>query len=394
MVTIPRRGCPVCGFRSAEVIHTQHFAESSISNLPSHYNVVCCVICGMVYSDMESSQEQFDSYYAKYASYAKTSSSVFDDANNESIAAFIDCLNVKHDATILDIGCGSGTLFYSLKEHGYTNLRGIEPSQSCCDIVRAKGFACNAGSIASPYFKTNAILHENKCDLIILSSALEHIYNVELAIENILSMLSENGKLVIEVPDACRYHSHSPSPFFFFDQEHINHFGMHSLVNLAHKYSLFPMASQEKDFNKNGFMYPNLIVSFTRSFPNAIRTYDYTSRISADKHTKTSDTDYQKLEYKLSEIQRLDMPVHIFGAGQATLKLLPRISAMGLNIISIIDNNKSKHGGYIGRYSIISPESAVITPSDVILVSSPTHEKDIVSQLRDDMKLTNCIVSI
>ena len=47
------------------------------------------------------------------------------------------------------------------------------------------------------------------------------------------SILSVTGKIYIEVPDATRYEDYPFVPFYYFDAEHINHFDLRSMGQLA-----------------------------------------------------------------------------------------------------------------------------------------------------------------
>lgn len=123
-------------------------------------------------------------------------------------------------ASILDMGCANGGLLKSLKQMGYQNLMGIDPSKSCNDHVKKTGIHCLEGDIFSQSFKQLSMTF----DCIILTHVLEHIYDLSAAIANLSSKLNENGILYIEVPDASRYSDLYFVPYYYIDCEHINHF--------------------------------------------------------------------------------------------------------------------------------------------------------------------------
>ncbi len=97
-------------------------------------------------------------------------------------------------------------------------------------------------------------------DCVILSQVIEHIYDLNKAIENVSHLLKNGGILYIEAPDASRYWDCFIAPYYYFDCEHINHFDEHSLKNLlalnglevvshskkevqAHQYHAYPVVS-------------------------------------------------------------------------------------------------------------------------------------------------------
>jgi SAM-dependent methyltransferase len=104
------------------------------------------------------------------------------------------------DASILDIGCGFGQTLKSLRDKGYTKLKGIDINdESTAQCKKLNLDVAKVEDIIS-YAKTN----EKKYDFIIMSHVLEHIEK-EKMIDNlkaIRSMLTEKGKYCVMVPNA------------------------------------------------------------------------------------------------------------------------------------------------------------------------------------------------
>lgn len=48
-------------------------------------------------------------------------------------------LNLDKNVKILDVACGAGNVPYLLKDHGYTNVDGLDPSQGLLDAANKKG---------------------------------------------------------------------------------------------------------------------------------------------------------------------------------------------------------------------------------------------------------------
>jgi len=105
------------------------------------------------------------------------------------------------DANILDIGCGFGQTLKSLRDKGYTNLKGIdinEESIAQCkkinlDVIKVEDIISFAKSSGKKY------------DFIIMSHVLEHIEK-EKMIDTLRAirenLLSEKGKYCVMVPNA------------------------------------------------------------------------------------------------------------------------------------------------------------------------------------------------
>jgi 2-polyprenyl-3-methyl-5-hydroxy-6-metoxy-1,4-benzoquinol methylase len=225
------RHCPICGEEKGEILHTQNFVLPDGHPLAEGYDVVCCDRCGFVYADTTVSQKDYDIFYAKLSKYEdnKTSTGGADspyDAQRlrktaECIAEFLPDKNLR----ILDIGCANGGLLGYLKELGYPNLCGIDPSSACVEnIQRNYGIEASIGSLFQ--------LPQNigKFDVIILSHVLEHIQDIQSAIRSIEQLLNLEGYVYIEVPNASEYIHHLYAPLQDFNTEHINHFSEHYLI--------------------------------------------------------------------------------------------------------------------------------------------------------------------
>jgi 2-polyprenyl-3-methyl-5-hydroxy-6-metoxy-1,4-benzoquinol methylase len=109
-------------------------------------------------------------------------------------------LNLQHNASILDIGCGFGFSLMALKNLGYTNLTGIEISKEQSDIAKKNGFNVILTSDTIKWLTESS----SSFDFIILFDVLEHL-PVENQIDflrGIFNALKPNGKLLLTVPNA------------------------------------------------------------------------------------------------------------------------------------------------------------------------------------------------
>lgn len=99
------------------------------------------------------------------------------------------------NASILDLGCGMGNYLYVLKKWGYTNLNGVDLSQSNVDFCIENGIKCEQAD-ALEHLKKN----ENTFDLIIFNDVIEHFTKNEMYIILIAmkKALRDGGKLIIK----------------------------------------------------------------------------------------------------------------------------------------------------------------------------------------------------
>jgi len=113
--------------------------------------------------------------------------------------------NLNINSKILDIGCGTGFTLEFLKQEGYSNLLGIDPSIEMIKIAKQKKLNVMVGGFLDlPKLKLNL----NYFDLIISVSALQWVIANKEDIEikniikkigkNIFDILSSKGKCIIQ----------------------------------------------------------------------------------------------------------------------------------------------------------------------------------------------------
>lgn len=102
--------------------------------------------------------------------------------------------------SILDLACGHGALIYCLKQHGYSNVDGVDISPEQVNLAHELGLKeikCQdiRGFLTD---KTEAY------DVIFLMDILEHLTKQELfdCLDSVMKSLTTNGMLVIHVPNA------------------------------------------------------------------------------------------------------------------------------------------------------------------------------------------------
>ena len=176
---------------------------------------------------------------------------------------------------ILDVGAGTGDFLKVCKDNSWT-VFGTEPDVDARNIAAKKGI----------------ILHEDlskikhsKFDVITLWHVLEHVENLQEYISELENLLSENGRLIIAVPnyksnDAKYYKKHWAA---FDVPRHLWHFSQTSISKLFSEVQMtvektLPMkfdsyyVSLLSEKYKSGKMNP--IKSFQRGFSSNLRAKD------------------------------------------------------------------------------------------------------------------------
>lgn len=168
--------------------------------------------------------------------------------------------------TILDYGCGVGDYLDFMQKNGYTVL-GMEPNDSARKIAQSKIGKENVVSTAIENI-------DQKFDVITLWHVLEHIPNLKEMILHLKNHLTENGTLVIAVPnhesfDATYYKEHWAA---YDVPRHLWHFSADSMHQL---FSQFGMKIESVEPMKLDAFYVSLLSEKYKGnklgFLNAIR---------------------------------------------------------------------------------------------------------------------------
>lgn len=388
------RPCPICQGENGEVLHKQNFVLPEGHPLANGYDIVCCDRCGFIYADTTVSQKDYDIFYAKLSKYEdkKTGTGGGDspwDAERlqktaECIAEFLPDKNIR----ILDIGCANGGLLGYLKDLGYNNLCGLDPSPICAETTKQNyGIETYTGSL----FKMPHNL--GVFDVIILSHVLEHIQDLSSALTNLKNVLGEQGILYAEVPDAQRYLDFYVSPFHYFDTEHINHFSLKFLEKLLMLAHFTILGKGEKEFEvHSGTIYPAIWVIGRLSN----RTIPFNLDLDLELHENTIK--YIENSHKDFDTQAIDElvlsgeKIIVWGIGSSTMRLLANSSLSRADIIAFVDSNPKYWGESLMEKPIISPEE-LKNRTETILITSKIYGKEILTQIVNELRLKNKVVS-
>ena len=138
--------------------------------------------------------------YKKYFSSTKKSREDLEKVFNLSLPLH-SAIKLPSDlnSRIIDIGCGTGAFLNTLRKKGYNNIEGVEKGEEQIEFLKIKGLIVHNDDIL--HFLNNC---QKTYDLITLFDVLEHFNKNEIVeiIPLLKEMLSENGCIVIRVPNA------------------------------------------------------------------------------------------------------------------------------------------------------------------------------------------------
>ncbi|WP_165731398.1 bifunctional 2-polyprenyl-6-hydroxyphenol methylase/3-demethylubiquinol 3-O-methyltransferase UbiG [Polaribacter sp. 20A6] len=125
---------------------------------------------------------------------------------------------------ILDVGAGTGDFLKVCGANGW-NVLGIEPSSDARKIAKEKGIVLQEELLD---------IHNKKFDVITLWHVLEHVEKLSDYISKLKELLSENGRLIIAVPnhksDDAKYYKEYWAAFDV--PRHLWHFSQYSIQKI------------------------------------------------------------------------------------------------------------------------------------------------------------------
>jgi 2-polyprenyl-3-methyl-5-hydroxy-6-metoxy-1,4-benzoquinol methylase len=351
----------------------RHFMPCDLSCLRAPpcrrpYRVVACVECGCVYADTAGTRADYERYYAHFSHYQDPAVATgggeqpFDRQRLAETAAWL-AAQVAPGARILDVGAGNGGLLHALRELGFTRLAGMDPAPACVERMRSRGFEAYQGWLG------DAAPASVGYDLIVLSHVLEHLLEPRAALSALQGWLAAHGKVYVETPDAARYADFPSVPFYYFDSEHINHFDVASLSNLAAVSGFRTEAAGQKTLALMAAQgYPAAYALLTPvGAPMAIQPNGATSAAVCAYVAQSAQT--AQLPEKLALALAAGRPIALWGAGSQAQRLLQDAAFEGAHLVAVVDADRNKQGRMFAGCIIAEPAIGLADlPANTLLV--------------------------
>jgi 2-polyprenyl-3-methyl-5-hydroxy-6-metoxy-1,4-benzoquinol methylase len=179
-------------------------------NLPAKYNFDRCNGCGLVFLNPRVDQTELGQFYTasylpyrieeawgKYASFVKKDQEQIDKAR---VQRLIKHSKLSTQSRILDIGCGKPTFLASLRKSTEANLIGLDFSN--------EGWKNDSDSYRNIDLRTGEIAdlgNEKPMDIITMWHYLEHDYQPQEHLKQLLNYSHADTRLIIEVPNFNSY---------------------------------------------------------------------------------------------------------------------------------------------------------------------------------------------
>jgi SAM-dependent methyltransferase len=356
--------------------------------------VVVCRDCGAGFADDIPDQSAFDRYYrdlSKYEYHQRDGAeSEFDRRRLAIIADIIAPFIPGTDARILDVGCATGRLLALLRDKGFPNVHGLDPSPSC---------AAAAERLYQIPVRTTTLSHLHESgemfDVVILVGVLEHITDLDTALREVHDVLSPRGIVYVEVPDALKFADWPNAPFQDFSTEHINFFSPVSLGNLMTRHGFVTRFSEQ---NAREQSYRTTMSNVSAVFQKdadapTVPTFDGGTEDALRRYVESCRAVEDTLKDRIDQLVDRGRAVIVWGVGTHTGRLMETSRLPEANIVAFVESNVRYQGRTLNGVPIIAPDALRGRP-EPILISSRVFQHEISMQIRHDLGLENEIITL
>lgn len=393
-MTAPRHGrtraCPICRGLDSRLLFHQSFERLSGVEFIDGYDVVACGHCGLAFADGIPDQAVLDAYYRDLSKYEYGhkggKESDLDERRFRDIAATIAGYLPGPSARLLEIGCATGRLLAIIRDAGFSQVQGLDPSPGC---ARAARELYDVPVLVGSMF--DIPVADAVVDFVVLIGVLEHVEDVRGAISHVRRVLSPGGRVYAEVPDAANLAGRPDAPYQEFSTEHINFFSTASLSNLFATAGFAVVTTGESIRQQHdNTTYPAAFGVFEKADAAAVITRDEVTERGLRRYIEESSA----METRTREvIERVTGrgPVLVWGTGTHTQRLLSIGAFNNVRIAAFVDSNPQFHGRQLQGIPVVSP-SSLEGRQEPILISTRGFQSEIQDQIRRQLGLGNEII--
>lgn len=268
---------------------------------------------------------------------------------------------------VVEVGCNDGTFLERLREAGYTNAVGVEPSVPLATHAREREFRIIPSYFGLPVAK-EIVAQFGYAAAVICRHTLEHVPDPLLFMQAIAELLeSREGLGVIEVPDSTVIWENLS--FFELWDQHLFYFNSESLARLVVRSGLVSVETQTVDHLET-----RNLVAFVRK--GSSRTGGPDSILDGAVRPQWIEFG-QRIEYLRARlggvIRAAEQPVHLIGASHPQTNFA-NILGIGPNVRTMIDDDLGKRGNTVtmcgGRSSVISTDQFLHRAGPGMVVST------------------------
>ena len=273
---------------------------------------------------------------------------------------------------IVDIGCNDGLLLAACNAMGNKTL-GIDPAVNIAEIAKSRGVDVHVG-----YFDpdTATLIRQSRgpAKIIVTTNTFNHIGDLHKFMQGIVTLLSDDGMFVIEVPRAKELLDHNEFDNIY--HEHVSEFSLLSIVKLGEFFDLVVSDVHRLPHIHGGSMRIFLRRKATGPKPTPIvrEMLDEEAKAgmldvaSYDALVKRVDAIGSELRTMLADMKAKGLKIAGYGASARGNTLITYYGIGPQYLDFLVDKNTLKHGLYSPNTRIpIKPIEAIETEKPDVL---------------------------
>jgi SAM-dependent methyltransferase len=384
--------CPLCDSHDLESLFEETWPIVAMSDV--RIGISLCRQCGFVFQNPAVPQAIAQVWYSRMNNYINPSRQGRPPPGKirivEDQIAFASA-SLKQTGTAWQVGSSDGYTLSRFHAAGW-RVRAIEPSAAANRLAETLYGVETFTGLLEDY-----IPHASeRCDLLIMTHVLEHLYSPDHAMLHAARLLKDDGHLLIEVPSVT-----SPDEWCagFFSFEHVSYFSPATITRLLlqNGFDLVTAPQLAHDFHGN----PALRCLARKRSPGqpstALPPNDYLrAQDVCRSYWVREQAVWRRNDALIKSSIEGDLKVVIWGAGIHTSQLLTRCPSLAaVKIEFIADNDPQKQGHRLGL-SAIRPVSEIdfTDPDLVVIISTHAGEAEILKTLSERPDLRARIVPL
>ncbi|MGK0283223.1 MAG: 2-polyprenyl-3-methyl-5-hydroxy-6-metoxy-1,4-benzoquinol methylase [Patiriisocius sp.] len=220
------RNCPVCSSSSSR--------DWAIR--PDSLKVQLCGECGLLFVSPAPVESALNTFYSTYDNLPANRAAADEVVIRKELLAVDPLTDVRiqtlsghldiSKSSVLDVGCGRGDFLFLMKQLG-CSVTGIDPDKAAITIAKNIGI----DNTLCGYLEDGKL--SAKFDLIVLNDLVEHPLKPMELLTTCLSLLKDNGMILIWTPNGDRVYSDQERITFRVDLEHMQYFTTEAIKSIS-----------------------------------------------------------------------------------------------------------------------------------------------------------------
>ncbi|UTG92336.1 class I SAM-dependent methyltransferase [Geobacter sulfurreducens] len=399
------RPCPVCSGTAFTPLFDATIDDFDGTIFDQRILVASCLHCGFGYNICDFSSSSLEEHYQSEALYQTETgfgvggTTPADLARYERYYQLLKPYLAGRERCIVDVGCSKGGFLAFLRQKGQSQVLGVELDPICASYARSNhGLDVLDGS-------ANAIpLPDGKADILIYSHVLEHLDDPSRALAETRRVLTNDGIVFIEVPDALHYAEAKLFDFFhwFGMREHINHFDSAHLSMLMNRAGFDTLATSEAIVSpyqstltpESRHSFPMLAGIFRKGTSAVSHQPDRNDALSASlRHYISSQQELiDKHRQRIEELAKSQRPLFVWGIALEFFCVYSFGQLKKCNIRALVDRSELKQTKTVNGITVVPPEALQKAPADAAIVITSSFHADAMLEYLEQINFKGDVV--